>query len=837
MTSLLMQFIFNVIILTYFTVNGQGCGNAPTIENAQIATHAGPHVRYECIRGYYVINGTNTLHCINNSWVGIHLTCLQGCPRPDPVQFASIDFYRDIEDVTLNATSSFNGVRKSMTAYYKCNEGYDMRGQRRSRSCQTDFTWTEVLFQCHIKSCPAPPMIDHGIITGDSFRYESWVTYTCDPGYYTDGSGRRPVNIQCIERNGNMQWQTPPPVCKLICSPRNALGVELGRTCMSACETDSDCSVHLESCICDGLCGFSCINPDSICQIPGQLANGTTSYSTINYNSTVLYECFPGYVMASGDAVRKCRSDSVWSGAMPTCVRGCGQPVPLENGGIPIGDAVGYLVNDVVKYTCPAGFSPTGPSNIAVCGSNFQWTTPNLRCVQGNCGPPEVPEHGHTQQSSDTGGSNLLFNQTAYFSCDPGYVLNGTANISCTSNSFGVQFHPPNLPLCERGCTQPLPVTLEGTEATTDAVGSGFAVGSIVTYQCSIGHYIHGAGSRQCSVHFNWTEPGFLCLKMSCDVPVVPVNGSVSGASYLFNDSIQFSCDTGFTMQGSEGANCVWNSTGVMWDSKAPVCNPVACSPPMPPVNGSVENGEEFIYLDEVTYSCDFGFELVEEEPVTRTCLANGTWGDTPVCEVVYDCNFDDPTLPTCGYVNQGWTRQSAIVNGTEQSFVIGIAAFSNAIMTSQAYGPTNESACLSFKYRQSNNMVGGESIKLMLKAMVLNSTQSELWGSSIFPMEWKEVFVTIQPVDVKSKWSFEYSGSGYSLLDDIYLDKSGECDFPTEPTTTMLATEPTTTQSEVAIEPTTAMPRVVQTTAGAAQLRLSSLAALICFICLLMKM
>ena len=57
----------------------------------------------------------------------------------------------------------------------------------------------------------------------------------------------------------------------------------------------------------------------------------------------------------------------------------------------------------------------------------------------------------------------------------------------------------------------------------------------------------------------------FISIAVDCGPLYVPMNGSASGNSTVFPNSVQFSCDPGFILNGSAVRTCqphgTWNGT------------------------------------------------------------------------------------------------------------------------------------------------------------------------------------------------------------------------------------------------------------------------------------
>ena len=56
------------------------------------------------------------------------------------------------------------------------------------------------------------------------------------------------------------------------------------------------------------------------CGIPGSISVGTgdVSYSGTEFGDIAVYHCNSGFVI-TGDSVRLCQDNSIWSGSVPLC--------------------------------------------------------------------------------------------------------------------------------------------------------------------------------------------------------------------------------------------------------------------------------------------------------------------------------------------------------------------------------------------------------------------------------------------------------------------------------------------------------------------------------------
>lgn len=107
----------------------------------------------------------------------------------------------------------------------------------------------------------------------------------------------------------------------LVCEGNRLEAIENGRQCLKKCHRDSWCENSRKQCLCDGLCGLSCIRPDSTCpELPPVPSNGRYSPLTNTFNSKIVYTCDKGFFLF-GAKERTCQGDEEWSGTASDCLR------------------------------------------------------------------------------------------------------------------------------------------------------------------------------------------------------------------------------------------------------------------------------------------------------------------------------------------------------------------------------------------------------------------------------------------------------------------------------------------------------------------------------------
>ncbi|CAN9510144.1 unnamed protein product [Ophioblennius macclurei] len=175
--------------------------------------------------------------------------------------------------------------------------------------------------------------------------------------------------------------------------------------------------------------------------------------------------------------------------------------------------------------------------------------------------------------------------------------------------------------------------------------GDGFELSPIQKYyspgtelilSCSEG-YSPLAGPRTvvCGASGRWSRTKFLCLPKRCPFPGPLDNGEMQYENTVYLDTVKYTCNHGYTLNGSSSALCQANAT---WSTPVPECIPVNCGlAPIPEfgmiVYDTTVRGNGTNFGDTGIYKCLPPYVLIGD-PRTE-CTANGTWTETPTCQVV----------------------------------------------------------------------------------------------------------------------------------------------------------------------------------------------------------
>ncbi|XP_078510439.1 beta-2-glycoprotein 1 isoform X2 [Lissotriton helveticus] len=157
--------------------------------------------------------------------------------------------------------------------------------------------------------------------------------------------------------------------------------------------------------------------------------------------------------------------------------------------------------------------------------------------------------------------------------------------------------------------------------------------GEQIIYACQPG-YVQRSGQRTmiCPISGEWNKPTLKCAARSCPYPGNLENGFIEHTSLTYLNWIQFSCNIGYYLNGSEASQCT--ETG-LWSDTLPVCDPVICPPPPIPEFGKLEISNTrpkniYQFQDAVHYECLEKYALFGND--SATCGADGNWSSIPRC-------------------------------------------------------------------------------------------------------------------------------------------------------------------------------------------------------------
>lgn len=135
----------------------------------------GDEVEFTCHTGYSMAT-SGLLQCTENGWSAPIPQCHPiSCPIPISIRRGTVTG----DDYSFGAT-----------IHYECDEGYELFGVA-SRTCQENKEWTDIEPYCRIIECPRPAPLENGKTLGESVKYQSVLSYMCDPGFRLEGVDSR----------------------------------------------------------------------------------------------------------------------------------------------------------------------------------------------------------------------------------------------------------------------------------------------------------------------------------------------------------------------------------------------------------------------------------------------------------------------------------------------------------------------------------------------------------------------------------------------------------------------------------------------------------------------
>jgi CUB/sushi domain-containing protein len=288
--------------------------------------------------------------------------------------------------------------------------------------------------------------------------------------------------------------------------------------------------------------------------------------------------------------------ESGWSSSIPTCVPiDCGLPPHIDFGDCSkVKDDQGYFDQEDDMMEVP-------------------YLTPHPHPLRTVAKTVE-----NTKESPAIHSSHFLYGTKVSYTCNPGYKLLGNPVLMCQEDGTWNGSAPSCISIeCD------LPVAPENgflhfTQTT---------ITSAVQYSCKPGHILVGSEMRLCLQNGKWSGTSPLCEAISCKKPNPLMNGSIKGNNYTYLSVLNYECDLGYVLIGTEKRTCQEDKN---WNGQEPMCIAVDCGSPPVLVNGQVK-GEQYTFQKEIEYTCNEGFLL--EGVRSRVCLADGSWsGDTPDC-------------------------------------------------------------------------------------------------------------------------------------------------------------------------------------------------------------
>ncbi|XP_022089092.1 sushi, von Willebrand factor type A, EGF and pentraxin domain-containing protein 1-like isoform X2 [Acanthaster planci] len=419
------------------------------------------------------------------------------------------------------------------------------------------------------------------------------------------------------------------------------------------------------------------------CNSTESLSNVACHTNQTNGLEYVVCECLPGYELQGPTSVAVClETGQGWGETMPNCtaIRCLAPDSPAGSIVTPAHDS--YITGGTITYTCLEGFSGDEDPTRR-CLPDGTWSETNFRCLpcsatgllydSQSCFIPV--ENGvswsEAQSSCNANGWSLAKvenseEQTFLFSQIDSreHWIGGkeATNWIWESSQMPIEYFTladgeQNI-VDNEGCLY-LSALPDRSDLQWNDINCGSSVNPRMMYSiCQFGELVKdtfwkddqpgcdpsfpsGQDVKCIEMNFNLQQmDNWQCISCenqqryyicrsdarnitTCGDPGVPLHGTRSELEYgTFNtsDIIQFMCEEGYKLTGSESRECLANGT---WSGLPTTCNIITCEEPTPTANGNVTvlSAE---YRGLAILSCAEGYEIDGEALIV--CMSNGLW-------------------------------------------------------------------------------------------------------------------------------------------------------------------------------------------------------------------
>ncbi|KAI6076234.1 Seizure 6-like protein [Aix galericulata] len=420
------------------------------------------------------------------------------------------------------------------------------------------------------------PYIQNGNFTTSDPTYNlgTTVEFTCDPGHSLE---QGPAVIECVNMR-DPYWNDTEPLCRAMCGGEltAVAGVILSPNWPEPYAEGEDCvwRVHVgeEKRLFLDIQLLNLTNSDILtiydgdeltARILGQYvgSSGPQKLYSSSPDLTIQFHSDPaGLIFGKGQGfimnyIEVSRNDS------------CSDLPEIQNGWKTTSHT--ELVRGAkITYQCDPGYDIVG-SDTLTCQWDLSWSSDPPFCEKiMYCTDPGEVEHS-TRLISDP---VLLVGTTIQYTCNPGFVLEGSSLLTCYSRETGTPIWTSRLPhcVCKRAALGQLlllpsaPWDLPCTETVPSHLRR-CRVSPCGQAGCDLGSCLSGSPGPCCSLPAEES--------LACDNPGLPENGYqiLYKRLYLPGESLTFMCYEGFELMGEVTIKCILGQPS-HWSGPLPVC-------------------------------------------------------------------------------------------------------------------------------------------------------------------------------------------------------------------------------------------------------------------------
>uniref|UniRef100_A0A674KFQ1 p-selectin n=1 Tax=Terrapene triunguis TaxID=2587831 RepID=A0A674KFQ1_9SAUR len=314
-------------------------------------------------------------------------------------------------------------------------------------------------------------------------------------------------------------------------------------------------------------------------------------------------DCYPGFYGPECEHVVRCKNLD----PRPDCSH-------------PLGE---FSYNSTCKFQCQEGFELQGLDTLQ-CLASGNWTA-----AAPECAVLATPGRGRLNCTHWHG--DFTYNSTCTFSCEMGFVRNGSETLACTA--LGQWTVRP--PLCEAVKCPVLDSPGRGRLNCTHWHGD-FTYNSTCAFSCETGFVRNGLETLECTALGQWKGRPPRCEGTVQTIHCRTGLGSCfCSCDFTDNSTCTFLCKMGFVQNGSEMLECMTLrgttlTLGSTAESTGSLPAPILmnCSHPL----------ESFSYGSVCRFRCTQGYFLNGTSRVQ--CQPDGHWSDKmPACQGKLFCH------------------------------------------------------------------------------------------------------------------------------------------------------------------------------------------------------
>nr|XP_043899235.1 P-selectin [Solea senegalensis] len=472
----------------------------------------GTQCNFTCQEGYYM-SGDNTLTCLaSGEWSKPTPTCtvVKCGSLVAPPNAASVQCQGPLGEYSYGST-----------CIVQCEEGFDLIGTNVTQ-CFSHGNWSHTLPLCQAKRCEPRSPPSHGSIScsdpNGSFSFGSQCTSRCDEGFVLNGT----ASTKCTSLG---TWSAGYPQC-------------LAKSCLS-----------LNSPVYGSL---KCSDPH------GEFSFGSRCTST----------CGDGFLL-NGNASTECTSLGTWSSDIPLCMaKRCPSLSPPPHGSCLCSGPHGeFSFGSQCTSNCEEGFVLNGTA-VTECTYLGTWNRDFPRCLAKKCPALVSPSHGSLLCVNPHG--EFSFGSQCTSTCVDGFLLSGSANTECTSRGSWSR----ETANCQAGPCPLLAKAPQHGRMNCSHPYSPFSYESHCDFECNEGFWLKGTPTITCNNSGHWSHAPPTCQPVQCEAIhglslSLSVNCTHPLGNFSFGSQCIFTCDDGFSMNGSEVLLC---SSAGFWNDSLPDC-------------------------------------------------------------------------------------------------------------------------------------------------------------------------------------------------------------------------------------------------------------------------